>query len=117
MIHRLLLLIPILVLIILLGTPVLKAPALKPANTLSPVRLANCLRILLVDNTSDHKSQHKDPDVTTLHALPPASLDTNLPEAVDAGASAVQEHSATVLSLDKGPETSEETAEEDTLGC
>lgn len=113
---RLLLFVSILLLFVLLSTPILEALALEPAYTLSPIGLTNCLRILLIDNASDHKGQHKDPDVTTLHALPPASFDTNLPEAVDAGASAVQEETTAVLSLNKSPETGEETAEEDTLG-
>jgi hypothetical protein len=110
-----LLLILVLLIFIILSSPVSPSLTLKPTDTLSPVSLSNCLSILLIDNTSDHECQHEDPDITTLHALPPTSLHTNLPETVDTSASAVKEQSTAISSLNECPKPSEETTKEDTL--
>lgn len=111
----LLVLVLLVLILIILSSPISPSLALKPANSLSPVGLADCLGILLVNNTSDHECQHEDPNIATLHALPPATLHAYLPEAVDTGAGAIQEQPTAVSSLNESPKTSEETTEEDTL--
>src|SRR4051812_7366062 len=65
-----LLLVLLLLILVILSSPISPSLTLKPADSLSPVCLADCLSILLVDNTSDHECQHEDPDITALHALP-----------------------------------------------
>lgn len=106
----------ILIIIIIINAPISPSLALNPAHTLSPVSFANRLGVLLVNYTSHHERQHKHPDVASLHALPPATLHTNLPQTIDARSRAIQEETAAVATLNPGPESSKETAKEETLG-
>ncbi|KND90501.1 hypothetical protein TOPH_04681, partial [Tolypocladium ophioglossoides CBS 100239] len=100
---------------LLFRAPVPPALAPDPAHALAPLALADGAGIALVHDARDHEGEDKDPDVAAAHGPPPAALDTDLPQAVDAGAGAVEEDAAAVAALDPGPQAGEEAAQEEAL--
>lgn len=102
--------------LIVFDAPVPKALTSYPRDALSPIAFLDGLAISLVNNASGHEGEHKDPNIAALHASPPATFDTYLPEAVDASPRGVEEHATAGAALNPGPETGEETTQEEALG-
>ena len=77
--------------------------------------LAGGAGVALVDGAGEGQREDEDPQVAAAHGAPPAALDADLPQRVDAGARAVEEDAAALLALDERPQAGQEPAQEEAL--
>lgn len=105
----------LIIILIFLQPPIPKPRAPNPTNALPPPGLPHSAGVALVHGAGNGQRDDEDPDVAAAHGLPPAALDADLPEGIDASPRAVQEERAAPRAVDERPEAGQEAAEEEAL--